>query len=57
MAVQVASVRLVGWLALRTSRMALAMRSPQKRMRYIQGRPLEKPCLKMMAIESRMEGI
>lgn len=57
MAVQVASLRLVGWSELRTSRTALAMRSPQKMMRYAQGRPFEKPCLKMTAIASRVEGM
>lgn len=57
MAVQVASLRLVGWSELMISRIALAMRSPQKATRYTQGRPLEKPCLKMTAIASKMEGI
>lgn len=57
MAVQVASLRLVGWSELTISRAALAMRSPQKAMRYTQGRPFERPCLTMTAIASRIEGM
>lgn len=57
MAAQVASSRLVGWLALRMPRIALAMRRPQKTMRYTQGRPFEKPCLKMTAPARMMDGM
>lgn len=54
MEVHVASVRSVGLLTLSISKIALAMRSPEKVTRYIQARPFLKPCLKMTAMPAMM---